>query len=262
MKHEDGFHFLEFPCPSGKAETLVVLLHGYANHPDMFKELAPGLQKEFPNADVVIVRGPAPLNATSAHKKELGVEHVDDLYSWHKVEKGAGKSLELALSHLFNRVPVVDELNAFADAQLKKRGLKDENLVLYGFSLGGAIVVQMGTKRKEKCAAVVCHSGPVFPIIKPKSKPDTMILMGDKDEFFYLRDPRAKKPPKGRLKKAFDKALSEIGVHYDDSARRLKRAGLDVTPVLVKDLTHTINETSFEQTVLFLKKTLNKPRKP
>ncbi|MBI1215527.1 MAG: hypothetical protein GC185_06890 [Alphaproteobacteria bacterium] len=266
MKHEDGFHFLEYPCKSGKPETLIVLLHGYGNHPEMFKELPEGFQKEFPNADVLIVRGPEPVGASAEHKKDLGVPGVDDLYSWYKVQNDAGKNLELALSHLFNRVPVVDQLNKFADAQLKKRGLKDENLVLYGFSLGGGIVVQMGTRRKEKCAAVICHSGPVFPIIKPKSKPDTMILMGDQDYFFYTRTAQIKNPqgkcplkaPKRKLRNAFDKAIGEIGVHYDDSKRRLERAGIEATGELVKGMGHTINEESFNKTVKYLAKKLKK----
>ena len=259
MKHEDGFHFEEYPCKSGQPDPLVIIMHGYGNHPDMFDSLPGGIHKEWPNADVLIVRGPVPLNATPEHKKRVGAPNVEDLYTWYKVNGKADKTLELALSHMFNRVPVVDELNEFADAQLKKRGLKDDGLVLYGFSLGGAMAVQMATKRKDKCAALVCHSAPVFPIIRPKSKPDTMMVMGDQDNYFYVTPKTIEEqPPKGRVVKAFDKALSKISVHYNASLKRLQRAGLPVESVVVKGLTHNINEESFDHTIKFIVKRLKK----
>lgn len=260
MKHEDGFHFLEFPCKSGKPGALIIFLHGHSNHPDMFADLAQGIQREWPDADVLMVRGPEPVHSPEERKKHLGVPNVDDLYTWYKVDYPDHKTeqqLLTALKHLFNQVPVVDDLNKFVDAQLAKRGLKDESLVLYGFSLGGAMAVQMATRRGDKCAAVVCHSSPVFPIVKPKSKPDTMLLMGDQDHFFYTKVRTVEEKP-GRLRKAFDKALSRISIHYNSSLARLKRAGLPATGVVVKGLYHTITPDSFEETLKFIGKHLKK----
>ena len=260
MKNEDGFNFLEFPCKSGKPDTLIVFLHGYSNHPEMFAELAPRFQKEWPNADVLMVRGPEALHVSQERKDSVGASGVDDLYTWYKASNKANENLQLALSHFFNQVPVVDELNEFVNAQLKKRGLKDDDLVLYGFSLGGAIVVQMATRRPDECAAVIAHSSPVFPIVKPKSKPDTLLVMGDEDSFFYTRTMNVKKPT--RLKKAFDKAMQSVSVHYDSSLKRLKRAGLTTTGVLVKGLTHSINEESLQHTLDFIGGKLHKPKPP
>jgi hypothetical protein len=85
------------------------------------------------------------------------------------------------------------------------------------------------------------------------------MLMGDKDDFFYTRTAQIKNnAPKGKLKKAFDHALSEIGVHYDDSTRRLKRAGIEVTDILVKGLGHTMTEESFDRSMKYLVKKLKK----
>jgi predicted esterase len=258
MKHEDGFHFEEYRCASGKPETLIIFLHGHANHPDMFKTLPPHIQREFPNADILMVQGPEPVGAHPEHKKNVGVPHVDDLYTWYKVDKDAGKNIQHALRHFFNNVPVVDQLNKFADEQLKKRGLKDENLVLYGFSLGGAMVVQMATKRDDKCAAVVAHSSPVFPVIAPKSKPDTMLIMGEEDQLFYKTVTTVEKPKLNPLKKAFDKVMAPISIHYNASLKRLRKAGLPVTGVVVNGMAHTINEESFKQSIDFLSKKLKK----
>lgn len=264
MKSEDGFEFREFPCASGKPDALVIFLHGHGNHPDMFERLPPEIQKRYPNADILMVKGPVPVAASQQHKKDLGVAHVDDLYTWYKNGNKPADTLDLAISHLFNRVPVVDQLNKFADAQLAKRGLKDDGLVLFGFSLGGAVVVQMGTRRPDKCAAVICHSGPVLPIIAPKSTPDTMLLMGTEDRLFYkntrkIANPTAP-PKKNRLKKVFDHALSQISVHYNSSLVRLRKTGADeVKGVLVHGMDHTINEESFLHAVGFIVDHLKKP---
>ncbi len=257
MKNEDGFKFNEYPCASGKPEALVIFLHGYGNHPDMFKDLPAEIQKAYPNADILVVQGPVGLNASQEHKDRCGTPDVDDLYTWYKGGK-LEETFEIAISHLFNRVPVVDQLNKFADVQLAKRNLKDDGLVLFGFSLGGAMTVQMGTRRPDQCAAVICHSGPVLPIIAPKSKPDTLLLMGDQDSYFYtstkiIQNPNPPPPPKKKgLGKVFEKALERVSVHYNSSLMRLKRAGLPTTGKVIQGMTHTINEESFRHSIDFI----------
>lgn len=270
MKHENGFDFVEYPCASGKADALVIILPGHANHPVMFDKLAKQIRDERPNTDILIVKAPVPLGATKEHIRKNGARGADDLYTWHKISKNAGENAKLVLSHFFNRVPVVDQLNAFADAQLQKRGLGDDGLALFGFSLGGAIAVQMGTRRPAQVAAVINHSGPVFPIIKPKSRPETLFVMGEKDDFFYAGkmnvDPAQAKPPKGKLKKAFDNAVndavSQVSLHFDDSLKRLKNAKLPVEDKVVPGLGHTINKNSFTPAMDFLRRKLGKPKGP
>ena len=61
MKNEDGFNFIEYPCKSGKPDMLIVFFHGFSNHPEMFSELPKRFQKEWPNADVLLVPEPASL---------------------------------------------------------------------------------------------------------------------------------------------------------------------------------------------------------
>ena len=254
MQHENGFDFVSYPCASGKPDGLVVILPGHANHPVMFDKLARQIRDERPHTDIVIVKAPVPLNATKEHIRRNGARGADDLYTWHKVKGNAGDGAKLVLSHFFNRVQVVDDLNKFTDAQLQKRGLKDDNLVLFGFSLGGAIAVQMGTRRHDKVAAVINHSGPVFPIIGAKSKPDTLFVMGDKDDFFYNGNADVK--PKGKLKKALNDAVSHVSLNFGDSLKRLRRAKLDVEERLVPGLGHTINKHSFDPAMDYMKRKL------
>lgn len=256
MKFENGFHFLEFPAASGKPDALVVILPGHHNHPRMFEKLADYVHQQRPEADVLIVRGPVPLNVTEEVKISHGVPDVDDLYTWHKVEKGASKAYELAKNFFLSREPVVDELNKFVDAQLSRRKLEDENLVIFGFSLGGAVASQMGTRRSRKCAAVVCHSAPTFPVHLPQSRPDTLMLIGDQDKMFYADKPSL--PPKGMLKKAFQFAADNLSLQHPDSVRRLKRAGVPVESEVVPGLGHTISEASFGRALKFMLPRLKK----
>ena len=257
MKHEDGFHFLEYPCASGTPDGLVLILHGHDNHPNMFTKLAEEIQKQRPNTDVLLVRGPVAMNATKAKIRANGAGDADDLYTWHHVTKNAGENAKLVLSHFFNRVPVVDQLNTFADAQLAKRGLKDENLALFGFSLGGAIAVQMGTRRPNEVAAVVNHSGPVFPVGKAQSKPETLFVMGDKDDFFYT-DKMEIDPPKNKIKKVFNEAVSKVSLQYHDSMKRLQGAKIPVQGAVIPGMGHTVNENSFRPAMTFMHKRLKK----
>lgn len=265
MKYEDGFHFNEYPCASGKPDALIIFLHGHGNHPDMFAQVPEEIQKRYPNADVLVVRGPVAINADPGRKTRHGVEQNDDLYTWYHSAAKPEDTLDLAISHLFNRVPVVDDLNKFADAQLKKRNLEDKNLFLFGFSLGGAISVQMATKRPNEIAGVICHSGPVLPIMAPKSKPDMLLLMGDQDPLFYTKSKIVQNPnpPKrGKLSRALDRAMEKISVHYNASLMRLKKAGINAKGVVIAGMSHTINEASFLESIAFLTEKLGKNAPP
>lgn len=258
MKHEKGFYYLEFPASGEKADSLVIILHGHNNHPRMFEQLPAQLQKEWPGADVLILRAPIAQNATEESKARNGVPDVEDLYTWHRLERRLRNHVTLALAHLFNRVGIVSKLNKFIDHQLEARNLKDENLAIFGFSMGGAIAVETATKRRGKCAAVVCHSGMVLPKLKARVRPDTLMVMGEKDALFYTQRLTLPAPRKGRIRKAFHRAAARVSLHYDDSVKRLKKAGIPVSEHLVEGMTHTINRESFGHSVGFIKKRLKK----
>lgn len=260
MKHEDGFHFLEFPAPTGKAGALVVVLHGHANHPEMFKQLPAAIHKDYPDADVLIVQAPFALKAGDEHKQRFGVPHVDDLYTWHKLEKRVAPHASLLLRHTFNRIPVVQKLNRFLDAQLKKRGLATQDMALFGFSMGGSIAVQTAIRRKDKCAAVVCHSGTILPATKARVRPDVLMLMGDQDAIFYTQKITLPKPQKaGRLKSVFHKVAEKVSFHHDDAVKRLEKAGVPVTNEIVPGLKHTVSADSFDRAMKFIGPRLKRP---
>lgn len=264
MHHEKGFDFISYPCASGKPEALVVILHGHNSNPLNYRHLAQKTQDELGEVDVLIVRGPVKLKATTEEKAKKGLPEEEDLYSWLDMQKKRGKQTKLLLRTVFNRMPVIDKLNAFIDHQLKQRGLKDENLALMGFSMGGAMAVHTAAKRPKKCAAVVCHSGTVLPLLKTKSKPDTLVIMGDKDDLFYEPQHRMAQGT-SRLIKAFQKAGVKVSFHHNRALKRLQKAGIPVTAEVIKDLTHRVSDETWDKANTFVgerlkKKPQKKPR--
>ncbi len=263
MKQEKGFHFYDFPCASGKPEALIIILHGHGSHPVKYRHLAEKTRDENPQADVLLVRGPIALKATAAQKKAKGVPEVDDLYSWWGIEQKKGQQVKLLLRNVFNRIPVVDRLNRFADHHLKKRGLKTENLAIVGFSMGGGMALHVAAKRKEKVAAVVSHSGMVLPVFKAKTSPDALMIMGDKDELFYLDGGhthihKGMSKTMAKVVKLFRRTGLSLSFNHDAAVGRVRNAGFEVSEKLMQGLNHRISEESWAEVNGFVKKRLKK----
>lgn len=238
---------------SGDAKSMIVILHGHNNHPEMFKPMALAMQRRFPNTDVLLVQGPHPLKASRDAKARKKVPDVDDLYTWHRLEKRVKPHVSLVIGQMFNRVGIVGQLNRFIDARLIERKLEDDCLALFGFSMGGAVAVQAAARRPKKCAAVVCHSGLVLPNLRAKSKPDMLLVMGSEDPLFYKRRMTLPPPQKdGRLQRAFHKAASRVTLHHEDTVKRLRKAGIPFEQEIVDGLTHAINGTSLRKSLAFI----------
>jgi pimeloyl-ACP methyl ester carboxylesterase len=60
--------------------------------------------------------------------------------------------------------------------QLNERGLKDENLSIFGFFYGGAVGLYTALRRKNSCASVICHSDGYLGFSRMLSKPDTLMI--------------------------------------------------------------------------------------
>ena len=161
------------------------------------------------------------------------------------------------MRNVFNRLPVVDRFNRFLDHQLKKRKLKTKDLALAGFSMGGGMALHAAARRKENCAAVVSHSGTILPIFRARSKPEALILMGDRDEIFFP-DHRQKDHPVSKLVKAFRKVGINFSLDHKDTVRRVRKAGLPLREVIVHGLGHNITDESWDQVDSFVAKNLRK----
>jgi phospholipase/carboxylesterase len=251
MHYEDGFYFNALPSLSGAAKSLIVILHGHGSHPNKYASWALKTQQVNPDADLILVRAPVALKATENQKIARSLPGIDDLYTWYKLDRKAHRQAGLILKHAFRRLTVFNKLNRLIDNQLQKRNLQDKDLAFIGFSMGGTMAVQTALRRKGECAAVVCHSGAVLPFTKARKKPDTLMIMGDQDELFFL--PEKKTPRKGsRFLNAFKKAGLNINLHHKRSVRRLQKAGIEVTERIFKDLDHRITDASWQEASSFV----------
>ena len=255
MQYEDGFYFKSLSSRSGEVKSLIVILHGHGSHPDKYLQWAHKTQEANPDADLILVRAPVALRATEAQKISRNLQGVDDLYTWYKLDKRPGLQVELLLKQALRRLTVFGKLNKMIDNQLQKRSLQDKDLAFIGFSMGGTMAVQTALRRKKECAAVVCHSGAVLPFTRARKKPDTLMIMGDKDELFFLTERKGQRKS-SRIFRAFHQAGMKANLHHERSVRRLQKAGVSVTERIFRDLDHRITEDSWHEASSFVAKKL------
>ncbi len=248
---ENGFEFALFPAKTGKAEHLIVILHGIGGNGKEWEKAAAQLQAKVPNADIIAVQAPLPYA-----NKNLPKDHEG--YAWFNYGGAPHKQARAWLSHVFSHIPVVDKMNSFIDAQLKKRGLETKDLGLIGQSMGGLVAMQASFYRDKPCAGVVAHGGTVMSFTKIRSKPEVLLIMGDKDPIFFS----PKEKPKGFLKRAFTRAANVFSLHHDEVVKRLKKKGVPFTEKFIPGLEHCINDESWEAGNDFIAKQLQKKNKP
>lgn len=150
---------------SGKAEWLVVFLHGYGSSGADLMSFADYWQPSMP--DVAFV---APDGSTST--KDGGFQWIG------KRPAGDPKLHEDA-------VAVAPQLHAFIDAELARENLDASRLALVGFSQGTVMALHLGLRRTVAPAAVLGYSGGLVGAGKLKdeivSKPPVMLVHGEQD---------------------------------------------------------------------------------
>ncbi|TAL40003.1 MAG: hypothetical protein EPN97_01425 [Alphaproteobacteria bacterium] len=242
--NEDGFEFALYPAKSGKAKSLVIVLHGHGSNTQNWDVHARQLQDEMPDCDIINLQGPRRLPDNPDGSEG---------YTWTAYQGSVFSVFKQSLRLVFNHLPVVDKLDSFIDKQLAKRGLTEDDLGLFGNSMGGIVVLQTALNRRKPVAGVVSHSSALLPFTKVKSKPDILLIMGQKDEVFHK--PEAK--PKG-LKKIFNAIARRFSVQHNHTLRRLRKRHINFTEKLFPDLTHAVTQDSIHEGAQFLVKALKR----
>lgn len=176
---------LRRPAASGKAEWLVVFLHGYGSAGAALMSFADYWQSSMPNVAFVAPDGPT---ATK-----------DGGFQWIGKRPGTDP-------HLYDdAVEVAPALHAFIDAELRQNNLDASRLALVGFSQGTVMALHLGLRRAVAPAAVLGYAGGLVGADKLAdeiaSKPPVMLVHGEQD---------ALAPVYGMM--ASVKALSQAGV--------------------------------------------------
>ncbi len=197
--------------------SIIVLLHGSGQNANHMQQAAEVFSREIPDALLIIPNGPRVLSNC-------------DGFDWFDTGDLENPPEQLE----FNMNPVLDDLDKLIDEQLEKHGLTDKNLALFGFSLGGMTALYAGQHRENLCAAIVCHSS-VYPVaIPPRSRPPTIMVIGDKNIESIDDDIR--------------KGERTLNFSYRSSIGRLQEQDIPVAEYIVPGLTHMTTEESLRVT--------------
>ncbi len=239
-----------FPAKTGKAQRLVVVMHGHGSNPENWEAHAKQVHDAMPDADVINLRGPL---------KTAPVKGEPQGYTWVPHEGPVLAQAKAYLSIIFNYLPVVDDLNDYLDRQLAKRGLSDEHLGILGNSMGAIAALQTTLHRDKPVGGVVAHSGALLPLTKGKTKPDVLVIMGGKDEIFCKPEEPAKK---GLLARAFNKAARRFNIQHKDTLKRLTKKGINFEEKFYPDLAHETSTQTIDDSIAFLNKKLQRKNHP
>jgi phospholipase/carboxylesterase len=163
---------------SGTAKQLVVFLHGYGADGNDLIDIGRAWQQLLPDAAFVSPHAPRPCGQAPMGREWFPLTFRDPNERWTGVNAAA---------------PV---LNAFIDAELKRRGLTDKALALVGFSQGTMMSLHVGLRRATAPAAIVGYSGMlVVPEdIDPdkfaaeiRSRPPVLLVHGDQDQLIPVQ---------------------------------------------------------------------------
>jgi phospholipase/carboxylesterase len=163
---------------SGVAKQLVVFLHGYGADGNDLIDIGRAWQGLLPDAAFVSPHAPRPCGQAPVGREWFPLTFRDPNERWTGVNAAA---------------PV---LNAFLDAELKRRNLPASKLALVGFSQGTMMSLHVGLRRAEAPAAIVGYSGMlVIPEdIDPeafaseiRSHPPVLLVHGDADQLIPVQ---------------------------------------------------------------------------
>jgi phospholipase/carboxylesterase len=156
---------------SGKAQQLVVFLHGYGADGADLIDIGRQWRNFLPDADFVSPHAPERCAMTPMGRQWFPLTMRDPDERWRGVAAAR---------------PVLD---VFLDAELAKRGLDERALALVGFSQGTMMALHAGLRRKISPRAIVGYSGMLVagtdkagepkPTLNPA--PSILLLHGEDD---------------------------------------------------------------------------------
>src|SRR5919202_3232749 len=156
------------PAAGGPARQLVVLLHGYGADGDDLIALGREWAQILPNAAFVAPHAPEPC-ADAGFGCQWFRLTFRDPHEYARWVRQAG--------------PLLD---AYVDAELRRRGLDDSALALVGFSQGTMLALHVAPRRKAAPACVVGFSGHLADAQELKAearvRPPVLLVHGDRDD--------------------------------------------------------------------------------
>ncbi len=163
---------------AGPARQLVVFLHGYGADGNDLIEIGKDWQGYLPYAAFISPHAPRPCGQAPTGREWFPLTFRNPDERWNGVNAAA------------------PGLNAFLDAELKRRNLPPSALALVGFSQGTMMALHVGLRRAVPPAAIVGYSGMlIMPgdamseafAVEIKSRPPVLLIHGDEDQLIPVQ---------------------------------------------------------------------------
>lgn len=154
------------PAAAGKADSLVIFVHGYGANGDDLIGLAPFWQRALPNTAFAAPNAPQPCDGNPMGYQWFPITKLDPAETW--------KGVQDAASHL----------DGFITQELERAGLDESRLVLVGFSQGTMMSLHCGLRRATPPAAILGYSGALAGsdhLDQAIAKPPIFLIHGDQD---------------------------------------------------------------------------------
>ena len=156
---------------SGKADALVVFLHGYGADGNDLIDLGQQWQNWLPHAAFVSPHAPEPCGMSPMGRQWFPLTMRDPSERWRGV------------------VDARPSLDAFLDDELQRHNLTPDRLALVGFSQGTMMALHTGLRRSISPAAILGYSGVLVGpehLQEATAKPNILLVHGDRDEVIPL----------------------------------------------------------------------------
>jgi phospholipase/carboxylesterase len=157
---------LSIPASDGAPTHLVVLLHGLGADATDVHAVGTALASALPRADVLIPDGFQPFDGGGNGRQWLSIQGVTDANRPARVREAAGG------------------VSRWIDAELEKRRLSGNRLVVAGFSQGAMVTGWLSIHRTPRPVAGILLSGRVAEEESPSvgiSGPRVFVAHGDRD---------------------------------------------------------------------------------
>jgi phospholipase/carboxylesterase len=153
------------------ADAAVIFVHGYGADGRDLLGLAQPLQPHLPSVAFYAPDAPEPCAASPMGRQWFPIPWLDG-----STQAAAESSMSRSTA----------DLDAFVDKVLAEEGLAPDRLVLFGFSQGTMMSLQIAPRRVEPVACVVGFSGrllgPERLASETVSRPPVLLLHGDADQ--------------------------------------------------------------------------------
>ena len=227
------------PAASGKADALVVLLHGYGADGNDLIELGGQWRRILPNAAFVAPHAAAAIPGFPPGMGGGRQWFALDAYDPNLLRRDPQRTASVFATMLGGAEQVAPALNDFLDTELARHSLSGDRLALVGFSQGTMMALHVGLRRPVAPACILGYSGAMLGADRLKeqmtARPPVLLIHGDADDVVPVEAlfvavnglNEASCPARWHISKGIGHGIAPDGLELGGAflAESLKRAG-------------------------------------